>query len=328
MNSQRKIVVLTPVKNEAWILERFLQVTSEFADLIVVADQHSTDGSQEICRKFPKVHWMKNPSKKYDESSRQKLLIDTARRLVPGERILIALDADEILAANALQDPEWQKILTAAPGTVLFFEKPDLYETTQNVIRYTKPWPLGYVDDNAEHVAKVVHSIRIPVPENAPELHLKNIKFLHYGLTRLKAQQAKIRLYSVLENIHQTSPFWRRRRVYSSHKTYTEAGALEKSPDEWFAAWNQKGIDMHAIPDEPFYWQDFEVLSHFTTYGERKFWCDDIWNFDWRKCRLEAMKQQVLQASNSPISSPPWLFTLLLKIMDRSISIIKKLRHG
>src|SRR5262249_47213302 len=53
--SPRPVVVLTPVRNEAWILARFLAVTARFADLILVADQGSTDGSAELCRACPKV---------------------------------------------------------------------------------------------------------------------------------------------------------------------------------------------------------------------------------------------------------------------------------
>ena len=54
--SDLKIVVVTQVKNEEWILERFLALTSRFADAIVVADQRSTDRSREIYAQFSKSH--------------------------------------------------------------------------------------------------------------------------------------------------------------------------------------------------------------------------------------------------------------------------------
>ncbi|WP_260675883.1 MULTISPECIES: hypothetical protein [Nostocales] len=38
MNKIAKIVVMTPVKNEAWIVDRFLSVTSQFADYIIIAE--------------------------------------------------------------------------------------------------------------------------------------------------------------------------------------------------------------------------------------------------------------------------------------------------
>ena len=36
-------VVMTPVRNEAWVLKAFLEATSLWADYIIVADQMSTD---------------------------------------------------------------------------------------------------------------------------------------------------------------------------------------------------------------------------------------------------------------------------------------------
>ena len=99
------IVVLTPVRNESWILERFLAVTSQFADVIIVADQRSTDASREICRRFAKVIVIDNADPEYNERSRQQQLIAAARELVSGAKILMAIDADEILAADSLASP-------------------------------------------------------------------------------------------------------------------------------------------------------------------------------------------------------------------------------
>ena len=50
--SQRPtVIVICAVRNEAWILPRFLAVASHIADHIIVADQGSTDGSRDICRR-------------------------------------------------------------------------------------------------------------------------------------------------------------------------------------------------------------------------------------------------------------------------------------
>src|SRR4051812_20136261 len=114
-NQIPKIVVITPVKNEAWILNRFLQVTSQFADRIIIADQNSTDESVSICQRYLKVTLVRNEFDEYDEASRQRLLIQMARELVPEPKILLALDADEILAANATTTSGWQDMLKAAP---------------------------------------------------------------------------------------------------------------------------------------------------------------------------------------------------------------------
>lgn len=119
MTTRPRIIVLTPVKNEEWILKLFLDVTTRFADMVVVADQHSSDATVDICRKYSSVHVIHNEDTTYDERSRQSLLIQEARRLAPGPRILLALDADEIMAADALDTVGWHAMLNADPGTVL-----------------------------------------------------------------------------------------------------------------------------------------------------------------------------------------------------------------
>jgi len=44
------------------------------------------------------------------------LLLRHARALVPAPRVILALDADEILAANALDTPSWRAMLDARLG--------------------------------------------------------------------------------------------------------------------------------------------------------------------------------------------------------------------
>ena len=55
-----KIICLTPVLNEAWILDRFLKCASLWADHIIIADQGSTDGSVEIAKRYEKVIFIDN----------------------------------------------------------------------------------------------------------------------------------------------------------------------------------------------------------------------------------------------------------------------------
>ena len=50
-------IVMTPVRNEAWVLRAFLETTSLWADYIIIADQMSTDDSREMAKEYPKVMW-------------------------------------------------------------------------------------------------------------------------------------------------------------------------------------------------------------------------------------------------------------------------------
>jgi glycosyltransferase involved in cell wall biosynthesis len=321
-----KIVVITPVKNEEWILERFLSVTSQFADHIIIADQNSTDASINICKQYPKVTLISNPGEQYDEASRQVLLLNFARELVPEHKIILALDSDEILAANAIHTLGWQSMLKAKPGTVLCFEKPDLYQSPFSCIRYETPWPIGYVDDGVEHKPKKIHSIRIPRPDYAQILHIHDVKVLHYGLTRMSSQISKMRFYSVLENVFSTTSVFLRRLVYSSNKDYKTLGKLESSPKEWFTGWEQLGIDMFTIQNQKYYWYDYEVLRYFHKYGTQKFWLDDIWNFDWESFRVYAQSIGVTDIPNKKLSFPPRAAKIIASAMTNLYSSARKFR--
>jgi glycosyltransferase involved in cell wall biosynthesis len=315
------VVVLTPVKNEAWILDRFLSVSSAFADRIIVLDQGSTDGSTDICARYEKVHLIHNPDRTYDEAARQRRLIETARELIRGPRILLALDSDEILAGDALTTDDWSRMMTARPGTVLYFEKPELFQSPHNAIRYKEPWPLGYVDDGCEHRATKIHSIRIPQPQYATQLRLLEIKILHYALTRPEAQRAKMRYYSVVENMNMVAPFYARRRRYSKSRDFVRAGTLEASPAAWFEAWQSMGIDMFTIERPEFYWQDFEVLRFIGRQGSTRFWLDDIWDLDWETVRQRGVALGYPDMPSFKVTSPPVSLQQVLRGLDRAKDI-------
>ena len=302
-----KIIVITPVKNEEAILHRFLSVTSQFADEILVADQLSTDSSRAICSKYKKVTLIQNSGEYYSEAERQQLLISTARKLWPEPKILLGLDTDEVLAADAMQSVDWQTMLAAAPGTILLFEKPDLLPGLDKCLRYpTNPMPLGFVDDGVTtHSPLEIHSPRVPQPANAVRLLLPNIKILHYAHARMHAQLAKVRYYSVQENLKQTSPLRHRRAWYGNfiQKHYGKAAAVAHPiQEEWFVGWESMGIDMHNLSDDALTWHEIEVLRAFAEHGEKRFWLEPIWDIDWNKIRqrAEGKKPIFLKQINYP----------------------------
>ncbi|PPJ63162.1 glycosyltransferase family 2 protein [Cuspidothrix issatschenkoi] len=323
-----KIVVITPVKNEAWILDRFLSVTSQFADHIIIADQNSTDGSQAICKKYPKVILIENKSQQFNEAERQLLLIQTARDLVQEHKIILALDADEILAANATKTASWQKMLQAEPGTILFFEKPDLFDNTYKCIRSGILTPLGYVDDGAEHQPRKIHSVRVPMPEYGTRLHIHDIKILHYAFVRLDAHASKIRMYSVIENILEDTNAISRRFRHPYKLNYLSIGKLEACPHEWFDSWEDLGIDMHTITKQQYYSYDFEVLHYFHKYGCKRFWMEDIWKYDWESCRQYAKSQNIANIPDYKIPKNSKLLDLLISIITNLYGNIgQSLKH-
>lgn len=325
MIEKPKIVVLTPVKNEAWILPRFLATASLWADFIIIADQNSSDESVQICKKFEKVILIRNENPAFNEAERQILLIKTARELVPGPRILFALDADEILAANAPFTQEWQSLLSASPGTVFRFEKPELYPDAAHCIRAAIPQPLAFIDDNSEHKPKAIHSTRIPLSEKSRQTICTEIIVLHYAYTRPQAVRAKMRLYSVVENTLGRPLHYRLR--YRPGNEVLNHGPVIPTPKEWLAGWEGDGIDMHNVADPEMHWQDLEVLSYFSRYGVRRFWMDDIWDTNWEVMRQRAQAKGTQTIPESPINKPPLGLAAIRCLIRNSAAVARKARN-
>ena len=285
MTAERKIIVITPIKNEEWILETFLKTTLQYADHVLIADQYSTDKSVEIASNFKNVDVIINDSKDYDEAYRQKLLINTARERYGKGNIILAIDSDEILNFDALNSSEWETIKQSEPGTVLYFEKPTYYGGTEKVIRYDSSggWPLGFVDDNSEHCPKHIHSTRVPVKKDSPKLFLKDIKFLHCNLLSLPRQRSKIRYYCMLEAKLKTKTWIRRVWQYNKDYDYAKEGdGLDQANSAWVKGWVNQGISIAPDKEAKYYWYDLEALKLLDNSTSRfSFWTEDVWDVDW-----------------------------------------------
>lgn len=322
MSERPSIVVLTPLKNDAWILRRFLEVTSVFADLIIVADQGSTDGGLEICREFEKIVVIDNSSSDYDEASRQQMLIAAARRLVPLPRILMALDSDEVLTADSMDSHDWQRMLSAAPGTSVYCEKPNLHLSPAMTERRALDFLGAFIDDGTTgHQAKRVHSPRLPAPPGGPTLVLEGVKFLHYALVRPEAQKAKIRMYAVLENLMRTKSAYWRRRYYWSQRVLKPLGPVQPTPREWFEGWENRGIDMTTVEDVQPYWQDLATLDLLIKHGSRRFWFDDIWHKDWKRFLAEHPR-------GGQVHPPPWPFLMAVDAAHSVLELAASVRQS
>lgn len=272
------IICLIPIKNEAWILDRCLQTASLWADKIIVADQMSDDGSPEIAVKYPKVQLIQNASTQFNEPERQKLLIDAARQIpYDGKKLLIALDADEMLTANWLDSPEWQAMLDAPIGTVFQFSllnlRPDMKKYWHGGTYF---W--GLMDDGkSTHKGSLIHSTRMPIPADAPCFICNNIKVFHYQYTDWKRMQSKHRWYQCFEllnrpNIRPLSIF----RIYH-HMYALRENQLYPIEDKWFTDYEKLGIDMRTIHQDKTYRWDKTVADWFQEYGKKRFASLYIW---------------------------------------------------
>jgi len=294
-----KIICLTPVKNEAWILERFLKCASIWADHIIVADQGSDDGSREIAQRFPKVLLIENKAKEFNEPERQKLLIEAARR-IPGQKLLIAIDADEFLTANFRESLEWELVLRAVPGTVIKFQWACVLPDRKSYYLFPAEFPLGFMDDGTDHNGRIIHSPRLPLPENTARICLNGIKVLHLSTIDWRRFTSKIRWYEAWEFLLQR---WDKRLVqlYRLYHTsfYIPKDKMVDLPSEWTDGYGPD-INILDVPTEPFYRWDREMIRLFREHGTKKFRKLAVWDVDWN-----AMYRLIYQSEPSdPINDP------------------------
>jgi hypothetical protein len=297
--SKTTVICLTPIKNEAWILDRFLKCASLWADQIIIADQSSDDGSREIALSYPKVTLIDNPASTFNEPERQKLLLEEARK-TPGPRLLIALDADEIFTANFKDSPEWNNILTANPGTIFKFQLVNIHPDLQSYWSPQWNFALGFMDDGSVHIGDKIHSTRIPFPIGAPEIILKEIKVMHYQFTDWERMESKHRWYQCWERLN--NPKRRPIDIYRQyHHMYAiNSSELQKLLPEWFSGYQHQGIDMFSVNRQEFYRWDKEVLDYFNEYGTAKFKREAIWDVDW----LEIAKKISSKPSGTDVHDP------------------------
>ncbi len=275
--SDTQIIVLTPVNNEAWILETFLAATSLWADHIIVCDQMSDDGSRNIAQNFSKVTLIDNTSTGFNEPERQKLLLNEARKF-PGKKLLFALDADEFLSGNAFESPQWQDMVTSPPGTVFGFELP-LITPTFDKYWISSPntfFRLAYMDDGAAHTGKQIHSCRIPTPESAHVVTISDFCVMHYQFTDWDRMASKHRWYQCYERLHfpDKSPvdiFRTYNHMYQAHSR-----DMNEIPENWFLYYHAHDINVTSVRIDGTYRWDEEVLKWIAEYGIDRFWDIDI----------------------------------------------------
>lgn len=203
MNSQPIHIVMTPVRNEAWVLKAFLEATSRWADYIIIANQMSTDGSRDIYKQYPKVIVIDNKNPNFNEAERQAMLVAKAREVAAGrDTLLWGLDADELLPANWQETPDGQHILNSKPGDVFWFRwaqlAPDKKHYGDSVF-----YPWLFHDDGVEphgNYVRNMHSMRIPYPIEEKQMYYVNdFRVLHCGLLDPNRIAAKNRFYQFVD---------------------------------------------------------------------------------------------------------------------------------
>lgn len=277
--SRPSIICVMPVKNEEWVLELSLAAASTWADRIVVADQNSTDRSVEIARSFEKVEVVTNDTDGLDEGARQQILL-TAARKYPGPRLIVALDADELLSAQAADLSRWDDALSAGPGTVIKFRLANLLDAGRTFWyeHMATHFPVALVDDGRPSLPGAIHTPRVPVCPDDPELLHEEISVLHLQYIDWERMKRKQRWYQCWERIHH--PDRRPLKIFRQyhHMDAARRGPVDTVPGEWLGAYEQRGIRVDSIQAPDRGWWDEDVVRWIEEYGADYFKRLDIWD--------------------------------------------------
>lgn len=283
------LVVVSIVRNEAWVLDAFLSAASLWADMIIIADQMSTDGSREIYKRYPKVHVIDNDMPNMHQAVSRRLVLNEARRILNGNTnaVLFALDADEILEGDFMHSEAWDKIIHSRPNDC--FEWSWMNLSPGDATRYNVPTPYYWAVHVSEQVWEGqfpdinIHEWRLPFPSPYDnEIVLNNFYSLHYGQYNIKRGKNKSRFYQVnsLEDEERYNFVNIYRQYHSVDKT--EAFIV---PEDAYAYYKQNGLDilsMLNLEDDGAHYTK-EIKSYFAKNGIAKYAMLDIWDVEWCK---------------------------------------------
>lgn len=279
MMTRRPLICLTPVKNESWILEPFLQAAAAWADNIIIADQGSDDGSREIAARHSKVWLIDNREQRFNEPERQRLLIDAARSRWP-DAILIALDADEMLAPSFGGPSVRARLAGLPPGTNLRMCWHNVQPGMQRLWRTPHLRVFGFVDDGTAHQGMPIHSPRVPLGTQ-PLADFTETPVYHFQFVDWERMVSKHRWYQCHERVIGPAS-----SAVAIYRQYHHMHVIPRSWDAEFPAadlraFSGQGVELDGVRFEGVYRWDAEVLKLFAQHGAAVFRREAIWSADW-----------------------------------------------
>ncbi len=284
MNNEPIIIVVVPMRNEAWVLEAFLTCTSSWADFIILADQHSDDGSREIAARFEKVVFVDNDATEMNQAAARLLLFKEVDK-IPGDKIVMALDADEFLSEGFDKTEGWRRILNSKPNELFCFRWLNLYGDFSHAIPDTgfMEWGCHFspnirISDLYYQCEKrAVHEMRVPCVSEVSYVEIPDIRFVHLARLNLTRQKNKEDFYQVSSVAKLKKSF----SAVSAYRQYHHTNLLWKELDQEVFLYI-KGTEGDAkslvrMDDYGRYYID-EMKAIFRRDGIEKYLKLDIWD--------------------------------------------------
>lgn len=327
-----KIVVM-PVKNEEWILEKSLTAASLWADHIVVADQQSTDATAEICQRFSKVTRITNDCTELDQSYARQLLLTTVRQKFGTDTIIAALDADEVFSANVLNDKGFENCINELPpgGSVelqwvMLWGSPWRYRDDASV--WSNNWKhFVFRDDGLFNFAhEKTSEPRMPVGYMKHTRRYEAVKVLHYQFVDRERMLAKQRRYQVEDYVVRPT-FW---RALAINRMYFEAKNARSVrcasvPEQWWSGY-PSNLSEEVSQETAIFWYDREVLARISEFGPKYFAWLDIWDTDWNK-KISLMPEQSDDVLKKIVEPRCFVIKMYHRFLQRPLSRLVDIKN-
>lgn len=309
------VICLTPVKNEEWIIERFLKSASIWADKIIISDQGSTDRTVEIAKRFPKVTIIDNSQLKDFNEQEMRAPLFRETRKIEGKKLLVSLDADELFTPN-FDSPEWNTMLNAEEGTRFVFNWLHINSDYQSVFMTIK-LTCAFMDDGCEYDVGIIHAPRQPVATDAPHIKMNDIAILHFQFTNWERMERKHIWYQMYERI-----LYPKKSVISLYRTFhynkkfvpIHDWTIKPFKEEWIEEYRKHGIDITSVLMLPAYIWDEKIIDYVNTYSSSYFRKIDIWSVNWKE---KAMKFPHVDLSKFD-DNRTFMDKMLLKYLKRT----------
>ncbi len=277
-----KIVALTAVRNEDWVLGLSLRVSLSYCDAVVITDHGSTDGTgriiEEAHSEFPdrQISTRRRDDKEWMEADIRREMLNRGREL-GGTHFVIA-DADEVPTGNLL--PRLRQLaLKPSPGCFVSLPMIATYHAPA-VYRSDGPWghanqiPWAFRDSPAlRESPSSAYQLHRRTPDRAVNEGPLFAGKSHGGLFHLqfvnKARlQSKAAWYKLIETLRH--PGARSAADLNGMYDWTlrEDGNLQVHdvPDSWWSPYRERGWLQYFSPDAAS-WQHDEVRRLVAEHG-------------------------------------------------------------
>lgn len=266
-----------PVKNEVDILPSTLDTISTYCDVIIIADQMSTDGSRDLYKKYPKVVMIDNTREGHSNEVRWDLL--KKAREFGHNNFILCLDADEYISSKIFQKFYENQVFKV--GQSFMFPWIQLWKN-QNLYNDQGVWYKNYqraawVDDGVTNYSKDVvindHVARVPPGFLKNIIKVKNVPIVHLQWLFWNKTQLKQAWYRCSELIKNPLSFKEINFSYF-HSLNQNIKKLKKTPENWINEYAFDKINFNKINN----WHKESIFNFFDKYGISFFEPLQIWH--------------------------------------------------